>query len=138
MELIPLSLEKIMQSQSYTAFILSSESIRFAIYTEPHIGENIQIHLTKAPIVRPKTHDLLNSIFTTLDVKILQAVIHDVEDTIYFAKLYLEQIIDGKKHILEIDTRPSDCLTIALENDIPLFCNRGLLKKVVPIQDEED
>ena len=138
MELIPLTLEKIMQSQSYTAFILSSENTRFAIYTEPHIGENIQTHLTKAPIVRPKTHDLLNSIFTTLDVKILKAVIHDVEDTIYFAKLYLEQMIDGKKHILEIDTRPSDCLTIALENDVPLFCNRALLEKVVPIQDEED
>ncbi len=136
MELIPLILKKIMHSQSYTAFILSSDNTLFAIYTEPHIGENIQNHLTQTPIVRPTTHDLLNSILTTLDIKILQAVIHDVEDTIYFAKLYLEQIIDGKKHILEVDTRPSDCLTLALENDVPLFCNRALLKKVFPIQDE--
>ena len=137
MELIPLHLEKIMQSQSYTAFILAAENTRFAIYTEPQIGENIQAHLTQAPIVRPKTHDLLNSIFSTLNVNILQAVIHDVDDTIYFAKIYLEQLIDDKKHILEIDSRPSDCLTLALENEVPLFCNRNLLNKILPIHDEE-
>src|SRR5690348_8909317 len=112
-ELIPVTFNKIMQSRSYTVIILGTDKKKFAIYTDPHVGHNLQIYLTKQPKPRPYTHDLMNSIFKGLNIKILQIVINGIEDTVYFARLFLEQQIGEEKQILEIDARPSDCVTLA-------------------------
>ncbi len=134
-ELIPITFNKIMQSRSYTIIILGTESKRFAIYTDPSVGRNIQVHLTEEHKPRPFTHDLINAIFKGLNIKPIQIVITDIEDTIYFARLYLEQEIGDQKVILEIDARPSDCITLALLNNIPVFCRKDILEKAVPVEE---
>ena len=134
-ELIPVTFHKIMQSRAYTVIILGTESKKFAIYTEPQVGNHIQIHLTNEQKPRPYTHDLMNSIFTGFNIKILQIVINDIEDTIYFARLFLEQSLGEKRQIIEIDARPSDCITLALMHNIPVFCKADILDKSVPVQD---
>src|SRR3990170_4264603 len=108
-DLIPVSFSKILQSRAYTVIIIGTPEKRFAIYADPQVGRNIQIYLTEEHKPRPYTHDLINAILNGLDIKPLQIVINDVEETVYFARLFLEQTIDGKRHILEIDARPSDC-----------------------------
>ena len=132
-ELIPVSFHRIMQSRSYTVIILGTEAKKFAIYTEPHVGNIIQVHLTKTPLPRPYTLDLMNSIFNGLNIKILQIVINNIEDTIYFARLFLEQKIDDKMAILEIDARPSDCITLALMHNVPVFCKAEVFEKAVAV-----
>lgn len=134
-ELIPVSFHKIMQSQSYTVIILGTDKKKFAIYTEPVIGRNLQVYMTKQQKPRPHTHDLMNSIFKGLNVKILQIVINDIEDTIYFARLFLEQMVGEERHILEIDARPSDCITLALMNNVPVFCKKEILDKAVAVEE---
>jgi bifunctional DNase/RNase len=134
-ELIPLTLNKIMQSRTYTVIILGTETKRFAIYTEPQVGHLIQVHLGQAPLQRPYTHDLLSSVLKGLNGKILQVVINDVIDTTYFARLFIEQQSGDEKQILEIDGRPSDCLTLALIHKAPVFCRKEVLEKAVPIED---
>jgi len=135
MELVPLTFKKLMQSKAYTVIILASENKQFAIYAEPSVGKNIQMYLTEEPKERPYTHDLINSMFRGLDVKTLQIVINDVEDTVYFARLFLEKQIGEETHILEIDARPSDCILLALIENAPLFCRKEVLDKVVPVED---
>ncbi len=135
-QLIPLSFSKIMQSRAYTVIILATEDKKFAIYTEPHVGLHIQLHLAQGHQPRPYTYDLLDNTLKGLGVKILQVVINDVEDTVYFARLFLEQQLHGDlKQILEIDARPSDCIVLALIHKIPLFCKKEVLEKVVPVED---
>ncbi len=124
-----------MQSRSYTVIILGTSEKRFAIYTDPQVGRHIQTFLTSEQKTRPLTHDLMNSIFRGLNVKPLQIVISDIEDTIYFARLYLEQEIGDQKIILEIDARPSDCVTLALMENIPVFCRKEILEKAVPVEE---
>jgi bifunctional DNase/RNase len=53
---------------------------------------------------------------------------------VYFARLFVEQQIEDKKHLLEIDARPSDCLSLALMNNIPIFCKKDVLDKIINIQ----
>ena len=132
-ELILIQFNKIMQSPSYTVFILGTEVKQFAIYTSPHVGMQIQIHLTDQIKPRPYTHDLMNSIFNGLNIELLHVVINDVQDTIYFARLFLEQEVGGTKRIMEIDARPSDCLSLALENNVPIFCTKEVFDRVIPI-----
>src|SRR5690242_19046781 len=90
-ELVPITFNRIMQSRSYTVIILGTDAKKFAIYTDPSVGRNIQTCLAQEHKPRPYTHDLINAIFKGLDIKPLQIVITDIEDTIYFARLYLEQ-----------------------------------------------
>ena len=134
-ELVPITFNKIMQSRSYTVIILGTDAKRFAIYTDPHVGQNIQAYLTAKNKPRPYTHDLINSIFRGLEIKPIQIVISDIEDTIYFARLYLEQKIGDQKTILEIDARPSDCITLALIDNIPVFCRKEILEKAVAVEE---
>jgi len=124
-----------MQSKAYTVIILGNETKQFAIYTEPSVGKNLQLLLTQEQHQRPFTHDLMNAIFQGFDIRLLQVVINNVEDTIYFSRLYLEQQIGDQKQILEIDARPSDCLTVALKHGAPLYCNKEVFEKTVPIKD---
>lgn len=124
-----------MQTRSYTVIILGANNKRFAIYTDPSVGKNIQRFLTEVEQVRPLTHDLVTMIFEGLDVRVKQVVINDVQDTVYFARLFLEQTHCDKRHILEIDARPSDCITLALMSNAPVYCTKEVLEKTIAVED---
>ncbi|CDZ80942.1 hypothetical protein BN1013_01470 [Candidatus Rubidus massiliensis] len=134
-ELVQLSFDKIMQTKSYTVIILGSNDKRFAIYTDPSTGKILQLYLTGAEKPRPLTHDLLNNVLRGYDVRVKQVVIVDVQDTTYFARLFLEQDTGDYRHIVEIDARPSDCITIALMNAAPVYCTKEVLEKTLPLED---
>lgn len=134
-ELIQLSFDKIMQTRAYTVIVLGGRDKKFAIYTEPSIGRTLQLYLTGSEKLRPLTHDFIDSIFKGLGLRVRQVVINDLQDTIYFARLFLEQDIGEIKHIIEIDARPSDCITLALMNNAPVYCTRDVLEKTVSVED---
>jgi bifunctional DNase/RNase len=134
-ELIQLSFDKIMQTKSYTVVVLSAQGKSFAIYTDPSIGKALQLFLTEVESPRPLTHELIDRIFEGMEIRVKQVVINDVQDTIYYARLFLEQDIGDMRHIVEIDARPSDCLTLALMNNAPVYCTREVLDKVIPIEE---
>lgn len=134
-ELIQLAFDKIMQTRSYTVIVLGAREKRFAIYTDPSIGRTLQMYLTGAEKPRPLTHDLMTMILGGLDVRIKQVVINDIQDTIYYARLFLEQQRGDIRHIIEIDARPSDCITLALMNNVPVYCTPEVLEKTVAVTD---
>lgn len=134
-ELVQLNFDKIMQTRAYTVVILAAREKRFAIYTEPAIGKTLQMFLTGVEKPRPLTHDLISMIFKGYDIHIKQVVINDLIDTVYFARLYLELMEGEIKHILEIDARPSDCITLALMHNVPVFCTREVLDKTIHIEE---
>ena len=134
-KLIQLSFDKIMQTRAYTVIVLGTAEKRFAIYADPSVGRMLQMHLTGTEKARPMTHDLMHQIFQGLNIEVTQVVINDVQDTIYFARLFIEQNTEGMRHIVEIDARPSDCITLALLNNVPVYCTADVLEKAVPIDD---
>ena len=135
-ELIQLSFDKIMQTRAYTVVILKGDDKRFAIYTDPGIGKIFQNFLTKTENPRPLTHEIVHKIFEGVEIKIKQVIITDVQDTIYFARLFLEQYLGGIHHIIEADMRPSDSLIWALMAGAPIYCTREMLAKTIPVEDE--
>jgi len=134
-ELIQLSFDKIMQTPAYTVIVLGALNKKFAIYTESSVGRTLQMYLTNTERTRPLTHDLMDSIFNGLDIRLKQVVIVDVQDTMYLARLFLEQDRGDFRQILEIDARPSDCITLALLHNAPVYCTRDVLEKVVPLEE---
>lgn len=134
-ELIPIKFEKVMQSSSYTCVVLGGDSKKFAIYSDPFSGKSMQNYLTSTKKPRPYTHDLLNQIFRGLDIKVKQVVINDLQDTIYFARLFLEQKNGDILNIVEIDARPSDCITLALLHKVPIYCTREVLERTISYEE---
>ena len=130
-ELVEIKLNKVTQSSSYTCVILGNDEKRFAIYTTPEIGKLMQSTLASAPMERPFTHDLISRIFQGLEIRLKQIVINKLEDTTYFARLFLEQQIAEQTRIVEIDARPSDCITLALSHRVPLYCTRAVLEETI-------
>lgn len=141
-ELIQLSFDKIVQTRAYTMIVLGTPEKRFAIYADPNTGRLLQTYLMGTDRPRPLTHDLLDLIFKGLDVRIKQVVINDLKDTVYYARLFLEQYIGFSKdargpirHILEVDARPSDCIMLALMSNVPLYCTRDVLDRTLAVED---
>lgn len=134
-ELVPLSFDKVLQTRSYTVVIMGNDNKRFAIYTDAQIGKTLQMQLTDTPRARPLTHDLIQMILKGFDIKIAKVVICDIQETVYFARLFLEQEMSSMKHIIEVDARPSDCITLALMHSIPVFCTKEVFDKAVAIEE---
>jgi bifunctional DNase/RNase len=69
--------------------------------------------------IRPLTHDLLGNVINALGAKIEKVVISDLQNHTYYATIHLS--INGKK--IEVDSRPSDAIAVAVASDVPLFAN---------------
>lgn len=72
---------------------------------------------------RPMTHDLLLSILTRTKLKVKEVKITDLKEKTYYATLYLTQ----NKEIVEIDSRPSDAIILALKSKVPILVAARLL-----------
>jgi bifunctional DNase/RNase len=66
---------------------------------------------------RPLTHDLLGNVISLLDGGVSRALIDDLRDGVYFAKLVLRR---GNEE-MTADCRPSDAITIALQTEAPIY-----------------
>lgn len=74
---------------------------------------------------RPMTHDLLFAIVEKLGGTLNRIVITDLEDSTFFALIH----VDLAESSLEIDSRPSDALALALRAKIPFFVTKTVLEK---------
>jgi hypothetical protein len=69
-----------------------------------------------SPPPRPLTHELVRSVVSCLDARVLGTVVCDLKDHIYRATLSLQ----SDSGTLEIDTRPSDGIVMALKFGAPI------------------
>jgi uncharacterized protein len=88
---------------------------------------------------RPMTHDLMKNIIEQVGVKFQKVVVDTLKDHTYYAHIHLEQ--KGKS--LEIDSRPSDAIALALRFHRPIYVAKTLFDASEPatvasgIEDEE-
>lgn len=74
---------------------------------------------------RPMTHDLIKSILDNVDAKILSAVVSDLKNNTYYAKIHLWY---GDSEYA-VDSRPSDAIALALRAEAPIFTTEEVLHK---------
>jgi hypothetical protein len=74
---------------------------------------------------RPMTHDLLTNVIATLGATLEHVVITDLRENTFFASLHL--VLDGKP--LEVDSRPSDAMALALRARVPILVEEVVLEK---------
>ena len=74
---------------------------------------------------RPMTHDLFIDIAKQSEFKITKVEINDVDDQTYFSTVYMYN--DKLQKEIEIDSRPSDAIAIALRADVPIYVTSNVL-----------
>jgi uncharacterized protein len=103
------------------------------IWIGPAEADAIAVKLQGVSVPRPLTHDLLSSVIDTLGAIVNSIVVNDLKNDTFFAKLVLD--VDGKP--VEVDSRPSDALALAVRTGVPIFAEESVLDKAGILLDSE-
>jgi bifunctional DNase/RNase len=129
-DVVPVEIRGILPANSGCAIFVGNDEKVFVIQVEHSMGAVIGMFLRDTPKERPLTHDLINSIFKGFNVTVERAIITELKNSTYFARLILQQQNELGRKIVEIDARPSDCLAIATAQKKPLYVTSALFSQV--------
>jgi uncharacterized protein len=87
----------------------------------------------KRPHQRPLTHDLLKNVIEEMGGRIVHILINDMRKEIFFARL----VVEVKGENIEIDSRPSDAIAIAVRAKAPIFVAEVVMEKSAVEPEEE-
>lgn len=93
----------------------------------------IALQIEKIGTPRPMTHDLIKNLLETLSARVQKIVITELKESTFFALIHLD--VQGQK--IEVDSRPSDAIAIALRAEAPIFVNEEVISKAKKIDLKE-
>ena len=125
-DVIPVEIRGILPANSGCAIFVGNDEKVFVIQVEPNMGAVIGMFLRDTPKERPLTHDLIASIFKGFNISVERAIITEIKNATFFARLILQQENELGRKIVEIDARPSDCLALVTAQKRPLFVASSL------------
>ncbi|RMF45816.1 MAG: bifunctional nuclease family protein [Anaerolineae bacterium] len=96
-------------------------------------AEAIAIALQEVEVSRPLTHDLLRNVLRRLGAQVLRVEVVALQDDTYYGNIVLD--VQGER--VEIDSRPSDALALAVRVNAPIYVARAVLDAagIVPEED---
>ena len=74
---------------------------------------------------RPMTHDLFTDVVTELKGEIVKVTVTELRENTYFARITIVQ--DGQE--VEIDSRPSDAIALAVRAEAPIFAADDVIEE---------
>lgn len=95
-------------------------------------AQAIAIELEAMTPSRPLTHDLFKNLADAFDINLLEVIIYNLVEGIFYAKLIIQQ---GTETI-EIDTRTSDAIALAVRFKCPISTYEFILSSAGIILDE--
>ncbi|HXG18245.1 MAG TPA: bifunctional nuclease domain-containing protein [Methylomirabilota bacterium] len=93
-------------------------------------AQAIALQLQGAAPPRPLTHDLLKNILEQAGIEFDRVLVTELKGSTYYARIHL--INKGKT--LEIDSRPSDAIALALRFHRPIFIEKNLFESALPAE----
>ena len=77
----------------------------------------ILMKLQSASTPRPMTHDLLSDMLEQLGAQVVRITVTELRENTFYAQITVTQ--DGTE--IEVDSRPSDAIALAIRADAPIF-----------------
>lgn len=87
-------------------------------------AQAIVVALEKMKPSRPLTHDLFSNFMLAFNIELQEILIHKLEEGIFYAKLYCR----SGSQTIEIDSRTSDALALAIRIGCPIYTYEKILK----------
>jgi uncharacterized protein len=86
---------------------------------------------------RPMTHDLLKTILEDLSVEVQRIIVTELRDSTFYASIQMQKGTDA----LEISSRPSDAIALAVRMSVPIFASEDVLEEaaiLIPGDEDEE
>ena len=99
-------------------------------------ADSITIALQEVEVSRPLTHDLVKNIFTSLSAQVLRVEVVALRDDTFYGNIVVE--LDGRT--VNIDSRPSDALAVAVRTHVPIMVTRSVMDTagIIPEEDMQE
>ena len=143
MKKIQLEILGLSSSQSQTgsfALVLGEKdgNRRLPIIIGMFEAQSIAIQIEKISPNRPLTHDLFKSFAQHLNVKVLEVLISDLKEGVFYSKIVCS---DGDRQF-DLDARPSDAIAIGLRFGVPIYTVESVLSEagiiLSDLEEDED
>lgn len=140
MEKIKLEILGLSSSQSevgHFALVLgeANGNRRLPIIIDGFQARAIALEIENIKSTRPMTHDLIVSIARSFDIDLIEVIITELKDGIFYSKLIFEQ--NGE--LREIDSRTSDAVAIGVRFKVPLYTYEAVLSVAgIEVKEAED
>jgi bifunctional DNase/RNase len=123
-----------LMSQHRIVILKDTLSDRFlTIWIGQNEAEAITVALQEIEVVRPLTHDLLRNVLTSLGAEVTSVNIVELKNDIFYARIAVR--VEGKE--LEIDSRPSDALALAVRVHVPIFVAEAVMQEAASVPEGE-
>ncbi|TMD08089.1 MAG: bifunctional nuclease family protein [Chloroflexi bacterium] len=126
-----------MPSGQHVVILKEKDAERFLpIWIGIYEANAIALKITNITPERPITHDLLANILQSADMKLKKIQVTALTNEVFYARLFIG--IDGKD--VEIDSRPSDAIALAVRLTCPILVAQEVLDKagVLPEKEEDE
>ncbi|MFO8009212.1 MAG: bifunctional nuclease family protein [Dehalococcoidia bacterium] len=127
--MIEMSIDSIrvsMMNYQRVVILKEKEAERFLpIWIGPAEADAIAIKLQGVTPPRPLTHDLLHTSINMLGANVNSIVVCDLQNDTFYARLILD--VNGER--LELDSRPSDAMALAIRADAPIYADESVLDR---------
>lgn len=127
-DLISVSIDSIRVSlvSPHRIVVLKDNADRFLpIWIGPFEADAISIALQGNQVARPLTHDLLKTVIQQVGGTPVHIVVTDLRDDTFYAQIVMQ--LNGKR--LELDSRPSDAIALAVRVQIPIYVSEDVMDK---------
>ena len=125
LEIVALS-HSITQTHSYAVVLGELNGLRrLPIVIGGFEAQAIAVALEKMQPSRPLTHDLMKNFMNAFNVELHEVIISDLNDGIFYAKL----LCTDQQETLEIDSRTSDALALAVRFGCPIYTYETILEQ---------
>jgi bifunctional DNase/RNase len=85
----------------------------------------ILMKLQGANTPRPMTHDLVTDMLEKLDARVTRIAVTELQDNTFYALITVA--VDGNE--IEIDSRPSDAIALAVRSGAPIFAAESVIEE---------
>jgi bifunctional DNase/RNase len=82
---------------------------------------------------RPQTHDLLRNVIDAVGAHVTHVLVNDLNNDTFYARIILQQ--DGRT--VEIDSRTSDAIALAVRAQVPIYAEESVLDRAGILLDRE-
>ena len=135
LDIIALS-HSVTQSNNYAVVLGEQDGVRrLPIVIGGFEAQAIAVAMERMTPTRPLTHDLFKNTLNIFDIQLTEIIINDLLDGVFYAKLICQQ--DDK--LIEVDSRTSDALALAVRFNCPVYTYEFILESAgVVLEGEEE
>ncbi len=129
-DVVQVEIRGVLPSNAGHAIFVGNDEKVFVINVDPQIGDVIVKFMRGAARERPLTHDLMNNVFKGFGITVERAVVTELKNSTYYARLILQEQNELGRKLVELDARPSDCLALATAHKKPIYVSQKLFEQV--------